>query len=177
MLNAVRKIITRQSGVALPVTLIFLVVMTMIGVAAIRNVSLEEKMSGNLRSQQLAFEAAEQVLRYCEGLVQAKPQSDPAAYPQLEAGPVPGDSQHGKNHWELAASWRSDAISIPLPASVAASAELAEAPRCMIEKMALVGDREFQLNPADQLPAYRITARGIGTGSNVAVILQSYLRL
>jgi type IV pilus assembly protein PilX len=171
------KFITRQPGVALPVTLIFLVVMTMIGVAAIRNVTLEEKMSGNLRSQQLAFEAAEQVLRYCEALIQAMPQSNPAAYPQLEAGPITGDSQHGKNHWELAAGWRSHAISIALPASVASSADLAEAPRCMIEKMALASDREFQLNPADQLLAYRITARGIGTSSNVAVILQSYLRL
>lgn len=171
------KFITRQPGIALPVTLIFLIVMTMIGVTAIRNVTLEEKMSGNLRSRQLAFEAAEQGLRYCEALVQAKPQADPASFPLLAAGPVTDDSQHEKNHWELAAGWRSDAISIALPASVASSADLAEAPRCMIEKMALAGDREFQLNPADQLPAYRITARGVGTGSNVAVMLQSYLRL
>jgi len=171
------KCIAGQPGIALPVTLIFIVVMTMIGVAAIRNVTLEEKMSGNLRSQQLAFEAAEQVLRYCEGLAQTISQTNAAFPPQLEAGPITTDPHRGKNHWELAANWRSDAISIALPPSIASSAGLAQAPRCMIEKMLLASDYEFQLNPGDQRPAYRITARGIGASGNVAVFLQSYVRL
>src|SRR5437868_9864446 len=142
-------------GVALPVTLIFSVVMTLIGVAAIRNVTLEEKMAGSLRSRQLAFEAAEQVLRYCEALVQVFSQSGAAFPALLEAGPIAGGPHHGKNHWELASNWRSDAIAIPLPDSVASSTDLIEAPRCMIEKLALTGDYEFQLLPADQASAYR----------------------
>jgi type IV pilus assembly protein PilX len=169
--------INKFPGVALPVTLIFLLVMTMLGVAVIRNVTLEERMSGNLRSRQLAFEAAEQVLRYCEALVQASPQSGAPFPAPLDAGPISGGPHHGKNHWELASNWRSDAIAIVLPSHIASSAGLAEAPRCMIEKLALGGDHAFQLIPADEARAYRITARAVGTGSNAAVFLQSYLRL
>ena len=169
--------IIQSRGIALPVTLIFLLVMTIIGVAAIRNVTLEEKMAGNLRSQQLAFEAAEQVLRYCETLVQELSISHVAFPPHLPQGPIGDGINQGKNHWELAENWRSDAVSIGLPSHVARSVGLVKPPRCMIEKMALTGDYEFDLNPADPLTAYRITARGFGTSSNVTVFLQSYLRL
>ena len=55
-----------QSGIVLPIVLIFLVVMTLIGITAIRNVTLEERMAGNSRDQQLAFQAAEEALRFCE---------------------------------------------------------------------------------------------------------------
>ncbi|KAF3996931.1 pilus assembly PilX family protein [Glaciimonas immobilis] len=161
----------------LPLTLIFVLVMTMIGVTAIRNVTLEEKMAANFRSQKLAFEAAEQVLRYCEKLSRELALSNATLPPQLTPGPIEGGKHHGKNKWEIAANWRSDAISIALPSQIVHSIGLAEVPRCMIEKMTLANDYEFQLNPTDFHYAYRITARGIGTTSSVAVFLQSYLRL
>ncbi|MEB0012141.1 PilX N-terminal domain-containing pilus assembly protein [Glaciimonas sp. Gout2] len=173
----IKKLIIQSRGIALPVTLIFLLVMTIIGVAAIRNVTLEEKMAGNLRSQQLAFEAAEQVLRYCEKLAQELSISHAVFPPQLPQGPIADGISQGKNHWELSENWRSDVISIGLPSHIVSSVGLVKPPRCMIEKMALTGDYEFGLNPADPLTAYRITARGVGVTTNVTVLLQSYLRL
>ncbi|QRX84259.1 PilX N-terminal domain-containing pilus assembly protein [Glaciimonas sp. PAMC28666] len=176
-----KKIGCLHGGLALPMTLIFLLVMTMIGLAAMRNVSLEEKIAGNLRSRQRAFEGAEQGLRYCEMLV-GKLSKSPADFPpQLAMGPVMDENNQEKNHWEIAQNWRDNAVSIALPPRFIANNgpidSVSESPRCMIEKMALVGDDEFQLNPADRLLAYRITARGAGANSNVAVILQSYIRL
>jgi type IV pilus assembly protein PilX len=56
----------RQSGAALVVGLIFLVVLTMIGVTAARMSSLEERMSGNLRDRAVALQAAEMALRDAE---------------------------------------------------------------------------------------------------------------
>lgn len=55
-----------QRGAALLTGLIFLVVLTLIGVAAARMASLEERMSGNMRDRSQAFQAAETGLRYVE---------------------------------------------------------------------------------------------------------------
>jgi type IV pilus assembly protein PilX len=57
---------SRQSGAALITGLIFLVVLTMIGVTAARMSTLEERMSGNMRDRSIAMQAAELALRDAE---------------------------------------------------------------------------------------------------------------
>ena len=49
----------RQRGVALVVALIFLLLLTLVGVANMGNSMLEERMAGNLQAQTQAFQAAE----------------------------------------------------------------------------------------------------------------------
>ncbi len=56
----------RQSGAALITGLIFMVVLTMIGVTAARMSTLEERMSGNMRDRSVAMQAAELALRDAE---------------------------------------------------------------------------------------------------------------
>ncbi len=56
----------RQSGAALIVTLMFLVVMTLIGVGAMHSTILEEKMAGAYLQRQKAFQLTERALRYGE---------------------------------------------------------------------------------------------------------------
>ena len=81
-----QKISPVQAGIALPIVLIFLVVMLLLGATAIRNVTLGEKMAGNQRNQQLAFQAAENALRYCENAVQGSvPTGGPAPIKQTPA--------------------------------------------------------------------------------------------
>ena len=60
-----------QSGSALVVGLLMLLVMTLTGVAAMHVTSLEEKMAGNARDRSLAFQAAETALRGGEACVTA----------------------------------------------------------------------------------------------------------
>ena len=48
-----------QSGVALFTALIFLLILTLIGVTALRNSGLSERMSTNAQIAQMAFNAAE----------------------------------------------------------------------------------------------------------------------
>lgn len=55
-----------QSGAALITGLIFLVLLTMIGVTAARMSTLEERMSGNMRDRSIAMHAAEMALRDAE---------------------------------------------------------------------------------------------------------------
>lgn len=52
-----------EQGTALVMALIFLLIMTILGVTAMTTSSLQEKMAGNLRDQYMAMESVEAVLR------------------------------------------------------------------------------------------------------------------
>jgi len=58
-----------QSGFVLIIGLVVLVLLTIIMLTAMRTASLEERMAGNLRQQNIAFQAAESALREAEGLI------------------------------------------------------------------------------------------------------------
>lgn len=52
-----------ECGAVLLVSLVMLLLLTLIGLAGMRLVQLEERMAGNLRDRQMAFQAAEAALR------------------------------------------------------------------------------------------------------------------
>jgi len=54
---------SQQSGAALVVGLIFLVILTLLGLTAMQTGILEERMAGNSRDRNIAFQAAEAALR------------------------------------------------------------------------------------------------------------------
>jgi len=56
----------RQRGIALVTSLIFLAILTIVGVTAARMASLEERMAGNMRDRDIALRAAEMGLRDAE---------------------------------------------------------------------------------------------------------------
>ena len=58
--------IHKQLGVTLVTGLIFLVILTLLGVTAMKTATVEERMSSNLRDRNLALQAAEMTLRYAE---------------------------------------------------------------------------------------------------------------
>lgn len=157
-----------ERGIALPIVLIFLVVMMLLGVTTIRNVTLGEKMSGNLHNQQLAFQAAEQALRYCENDLLAAVRTVPVKAPGLTSG---------SNNWEVADYWSDDGMSVAVPAGSPDKSGLAERPRCMVEDVKDTLNLDPKEREKDQsLEAYRITARGYGGTDKAVVMLQSYLR-
>ena len=61
--SSLRRLPSRQRGVVLLVSLLFLIVLTLLGVAASRMVTGEEKMSRYLREYNTAFQAAESAMR------------------------------------------------------------------------------------------------------------------
>lgn len=61
-----------QQGAILIVALVMLLLVTIIGLASMRGTSLQERMAGNLRDQELALQAAEAALRKGEATVTAK---------------------------------------------------------------------------------------------------------
>jgi type IV pilus assembly protein PilX len=55
-----------QTGLVLVASLIMLLLLTIIGVTSMQNITLEEKMAGNMRDRNIAFQAAEAALRDAE---------------------------------------------------------------------------------------------------------------
>ncbi|WP_338845675.1 PilX N-terminal domain-containing pilus assembly protein [Massilia sp. W12] len=165
----------QQHGVVLPVVLIFMVVMMLLGVSAVRNITLEEKMAANSRSQNLAFQAAEQALRSCEVLLQ---QGQVHLVRILPRGPVEVAANKFQEYWEIPANWNgANSFAVPISASEAQLNNVmlaAERPRCMVELMDPVVST---VNPQDQKEQLRITARGVGARNTSVVILQSYIVL
>ena len=62
----------RQRGVVLIMALVFLVILTILGITAMSTTSLEEKMAGNARDRNLAFQAAETALLCGENFIAAQ---------------------------------------------------------------------------------------------------------
>jgi len=61
---------TPETGAALFVCLVFLLIMTIVGLAGMQNTSLQEKMAGHLRDSDLAFQAAESALKAGEAVLE-----------------------------------------------------------------------------------------------------------
>ncbi len=152
-----------QTGIALPVVLFFVVIMMLLGATVIRNVTLGEKMAGNTRSQELAFQAAEQALRYCESAMMT---GSPVIATKTTASP---------NLWTIAGNWVSSS-SVSTAVATAPPGVLT-APRCIVENMTSttkLDPTQTQRDP--NVFVYRITARGTGADDNAVVLLQSYLK-
>lgn len=60
----------RQSGAALVISLIFLLLMTMLSTSTMRSATMQERMAGNTRDYNLGFQAAEAALREAEDYLQ-----------------------------------------------------------------------------------------------------------
>lgn len=84
----------KQQGFVLAVSMIFLVIMTVLAITAIRRTTLDEAVAGNLRAQNVAFQAAEKALRYCESVLNLNVGLNPITFkpykyqcqPKTEAG-------------------------------------------------------------------------------------------
>jgi len=60
-----------QRGAALVISLIFLLVITIVAVAGTRSTTMQERMAGNTRDRNLAFQAAESGLREGEDFIES----------------------------------------------------------------------------------------------------------
>ncbi|MFC1748856.1 PilX N-terminal domain-containing pilus assembly protein [Pseudomonadota bacterium] len=60
----------KQGGAVLVTSLLFLVVLTLLGVSSMQSNVMEERMSGNLRDRNIAFQAAEAGLHDAEAFVE-----------------------------------------------------------------------------------------------------------
>lgn len=62
----------QQRGMTLVIVLIFLMLLTMLGIAAMSTTTLQEKMAGNLKDQTIAFQSAESAARFGEAQLRSR---------------------------------------------------------------------------------------------------------
>lgn len=168
---------SRQNGSALIVALSILLVLTILGVSSMRNISLEEKMAGNARDAQVAFEAAEAALReaeiYLDGIAN-----------KADFGPNGGIGGYytGKGNnaeaWTVEANWA--AAHQVTAAEYAGNNEIAQQPRYIIQVVEVFSTpgpnaaSGYGGPPTKTFDYYQITARGFGVSPNSRVMLQTY---
>jgi len=190
--------VCKQGGMILVVTLVFLTVMTLIGVSALKGGTQQERMVGNARQRSQAFHAAEAALVAGENFLNTAPasllfdNSTPGIRQQLPAG-----SCDLSTFWVSGYCW-SGAVSIdcsttPLTALTSTStscttasqlrtgtldATLNEQPRYVIEQLSnvKVSGSSVKFSAITGMGYYRVTARGLGGTGSVTVILQSTFR-
>jgi len=75
-----------QRGSVLVVSLIFLLLLTLLGLAALQTTTLEEKMAGNVTDQSRAFQAAEAALRNAEAEIDTASFLTPSRFASIYTG-------------------------------------------------------------------------------------------
>jgi type IV pilus assembly protein PilX len=178
-----------QRGAALITGLIFMVVLTLIVLSAMKSTALEERMAGNARDQELAFEAAEAAAR--EAMQTVVPTLSPASFPALADGCISGLCQNNSATpvWETVAAnddWTDAGVTrayAGTPLTSDGSAVLPVQPHYIIELLPLgVPPPGFSSvvgqggSGGGQLTPYRVTARGWGvTGQAMATVQMAIL--
>lgn len=169
-------ILNTQRGISLVIVLLFLLVMSVLGITAIRTSNMEEKMSGNERDRELAFEAAEATLRDAErdvllNVTVGSPFADPCVA-ALCLPPAGGASVIDTVNWQGASprvyGSGSGAGAYPIA--------LARAPRYVVELLPdmppLSGNSLNMRSSATGGTPYRITAMAWGRRASTQVQLQ-----
>ncbi len=166
-----------QRGVALFISLVLLLVLTIIGVSAVQTTSMEERMARNTHDSVLAFEAAEVALRSAETFLRNNVNSTALFPPGGNNGLWKAADYAQTERWEQANIW-TGANSVAVPANTIAG--VAEQPRYIIEWVASVqrSDNPYLQGSSysalfDRIEIFRVTARGVGGTTNARVLLQS----
>jgi type IV pilus assembly protein PilX len=150
----------RASGLALFISLVLLLVLTVISVSAVQTSTLETRLARNQHDTLLAFQAAELALRDAEQFLDTiETASEFAAGAGRWLLPAAG----AVDRWEEPGVW-SGSGSVAVASAVGG---VAEAPRYLIEYLASLQD------DAGEVAVFRITARGIGGSANAQALLQT----
>lgn len=155
---------TRQTGVVLIISLVMLVVISLLATFSIRNSVSSEAVSGNVRTSQLASQAAEVALRFCENAISNFVKTG-AVLPTTGAGStltirpyVDPPLFENLNNWDAARTgvFVLDAGVLNLAGSPATFKRM---PECLVERVPVVNASSTALNTTS---TYLITARGFG---------------
>ena len=169
----------RQEGVTLVIALILLLVMSLLGLSAMKATTMEEKMVGNTQDLNVAFEAAEAALRA------AADDIENAEDTGFTDGCVLGYCTAGGGG-DTDARWEDAGLDVWSGSSqtVAGVAGVNSQPKYIIEKMSYTGAGSspslvvgYSAGSGGIENYYRVTARGTGASDTAVVMLQAlYVR-
>jgi type IV pilus assembly protein PilX len=164
--------VSRQRGVVLVISLLMLLVLTMIGLAATRGTTIEQRMTANQNDQEVAFEAAEAALRAGESELAG------AATPNF-AGNTAGAytlSTMGTTNWTNI-DWNPSGTAVTGYTAGIQPTPIVNPSYFIVYDSSGGGQTSgTSLNPSQPLSTnalYYIYARGVGLTGNTAVVLKS----
>lgn len=168
-----------QQGAILVISLLLLLVMTLLGLAAIQITRMEERMAGNLRDTNIAFQGAESGLRDAENrlrLMVARPETcatAPCAVPSvwernLPEAMLPENLRNQTIDW-----WRTNAQEYGV-AGTREITQTTEDPRVLIQDAGFIADSlTVGHGPPEGRNFYRITAYSTGSTNTAQAVLES----
>ena len=156
-----------QHGVVLIISLILLIVISLLAVTSMRNARSSESVAGNVRTTELAIEAAEIALRHCEASVLSLMRG--AAYPQTYTPTFTLDNilttpTTSTPTWQIMSVWDSNSTAtFVLPLPVVNQAGMLKTyqrpPECMVERQPVLLEGS---NVVNTTASFVITVRGFG---------------
>lgn len=154
-----------ERGIVLVIALILLVIISLLAVTSLRNAGSSESVAGNVRTTELATQAADIALRHCESsaikitklIANASDTSAQATYPTTL---VEANVQRvtTADQWKSVSNWDSTTTTavFVLPSDlVGNTATYQRPPECMVESLTGV-------TPTGPPASFVITARGFG---------------
>jgi len=171
----------KQKGVVLVIGLLILIVLTLIGLTGMRMTTFEEKMAGNTKDKNTAFQAAEAAMMAAEANIENN---------IITTGIFDTDGTDGfyddsnEKIWNLV-DWSGtdpgNDNEVIVYSAFDSTYKVKTSPKYVIEHYASVMDAVDSLNldnygsgtGAGVTEMFRVTARGTGLNDNTAVILQS----
>lgn len=180
-----------QQGFVMLTALVFLLMLTVLAITAVRRATQDERIANNIRGQNIAFQAAETALRYCQKDFELTSNGSqlPVGTAQTVHG-IPVNLYTGgppdfaaPTLWQNKANW--DASGYRLPAGTVPN--VSAQPQCIIEEWKIPDLQSGGFSSgnsgnagsdnAANLAAYMFTARGQGLTPNTVVWLQAVIYL
>jgi type IV pilus assembly protein PilX len=178
-----------QSGVALFMSLVMLLIITILGLSSVQTTTLQERMARNARDTNLAFQATEAAIKDAETLVEtfsslidfgADPRTNPALCynsPSAVAGFYYERGYNCSSNWS-GVDWTSGGGFI---VAATAISNVALQPRYIVEHVKTVMADEDRLNldnigqdtGSGRAQIFRITVYGTGGTDTAHVMIQS----
>jgi type IV pilus assembly protein PilX len=149
----------REGGVVLIIALVMLVVISLLATLSIRSAMSSESISGNVRTTQMASQAAELALRYCENAVVANVRSS-TALPAGMAVQVAGSTPVGISTtvWDTN---RSGIVYVLPSSTVNGTVTYKRMPECIAEQVPTVSTAGGTTT-LSTTSTFLVTARGFG---------------
>ncbi|MGB4911489.1 MAG: pilus assembly protein [Candidatus Dechloromonas phosphoritropha] len=186
----------KQNGFVLVTSILFLVILTLIVLAMMRTSILEERMVGNSRDWNNAFQAAESGLRDAEReILDSKGRqisgltgfvsdcTDGLCLPNVcpsntDCSPVWVKLAATDSLWKSGTGTPSKSVGYGAYTSAVALPGLPTQPRYIIEALTVPGTSSLKVKPggSGSNTVYRVTAVGYGLNTSSRVMLQSYVR-
>jgi len=174
-----------QRGFVLIVALVLLLILTILGLAAAQSTSLEERMAGNARNRDMAFQAAEAGLRAAEsclntGLAICTSFSNNTAGNYLfDPNNPPPPSNFNTPLWAVNGFWNNPANVLSYNTITGLNLpQVAVQPEIIIEQLPAIaapggniGQQQFG-GSTPMIQNYRITVLGFGGDNSATAMLQ-----